>query len=213
MVSGNSLRQTVHTHCASVHQAAKLAAALLRVARITAGLAKSNGSILPDLWLTSSAGWLPRTGISSRTLCSAIEYRLPLPFFIWWQGTCGRMTCPESFISCTLTRILRPLNVLPHQSPESSIYTTKTLSPLIFITSHELLFTVVLVRQHASESHGTHIPVSQHCSAFQWIQSASWTRLDQVETPPCFDRVELVSQCCPVHQAPTADTWNSLCCP
>ena len=29
----NSLRQTVHTHCASVHQAAKLVAALLRVAR------------------------------------------------------------------------------------------------------------------------------------------------------------------------------------
>ena len=31
----NSLRQTVHTHCASVHQAAKLAAALLRVAGVT----------------------------------------------------------------------------------------------------------------------------------------------------------------------------------
>ena len=31
---GNSLRQTVHTHCASVHQAAKLVAALLRVARV-----------------------------------------------------------------------------------------------------------------------------------------------------------------------------------
>jgi len=28
--SGNSLRQTVHTHRASVHQAVKLAAALLR---------------------------------------------------------------------------------------------------------------------------------------------------------------------------------------
>jgi len=32
MLSGNSLRQTVHTHCASVHQATKLVAALLRVA-------------------------------------------------------------------------------------------------------------------------------------------------------------------------------------
>jgi len=31
-LSGNSLRQTVHTHRASVHQAAKLAAAFLRVA-------------------------------------------------------------------------------------------------------------------------------------------------------------------------------------
>ena len=32
MLSGNSLRQTVHTNCTSVHQAAKLLAALLRVA-------------------------------------------------------------------------------------------------------------------------------------------------------------------------------------
>ena len=32
-----SLRQTVHTHRASVHQSAKLVAALLRVARVTAG--------------------------------------------------------------------------------------------------------------------------------------------------------------------------------
>ena len=47
--SGNSLRQTVHAHCASVHQAAKLVAALLRVARVTAGLAESNGSLSPGL--------------------------------------------------------------------------------------------------------------------------------------------------------------------
>jgi len=46
---GNSLRQTVHTHHASVHQAAKLVAALLRVARVTAGLAESIGSLLPGL--------------------------------------------------------------------------------------------------------------------------------------------------------------------
>ena len=46
---GNSLRQTVHTHRASVHRAAKLVAALLMVARITAGLAESNGSLLPGL--------------------------------------------------------------------------------------------------------------------------------------------------------------------
>ena len=44
-LSGSSLRQTVHTHHASVHQAAKLVAALLRVARVTAGLAASNGSL------------------------------------------------------------------------------------------------------------------------------------------------------------------------
>ena len=38
-------RQTVHTHRASVHQAAKLVAALLRVAGVTVGLAQSNGSL------------------------------------------------------------------------------------------------------------------------------------------------------------------------
>ena len=43
--------QTVHTHYASVHQAAKLVAALLRVAGITAGLAESNGSLQPSLRL------------------------------------------------------------------------------------------------------------------------------------------------------------------
>jgi len=37
-LSGNSVRQTAHTHCASVHQAAKLVAALLRVTGVTAGL-------------------------------------------------------------------------------------------------------------------------------------------------------------------------------
>jgi len=45
-LSGNSFRQTVHTRHACVHQAAKLAAAFLRVAMVTAGLAESNGSQL-----------------------------------------------------------------------------------------------------------------------------------------------------------------------
>jgi len=44
-LSGNSLRQTVHTLRASVHQAAKLVAALLRVAGVTADLVESNGSL------------------------------------------------------------------------------------------------------------------------------------------------------------------------
>ena len=49
MLSGNSLRQTVHIHRAPVQQAAKLVAALLRVAGVTAGLAESNGSLPPGL--------------------------------------------------------------------------------------------------------------------------------------------------------------------
>ena len=40
-----SLRQAVHTHRASAHQAAKLVAVLLRIASVTAGLAESNGSL------------------------------------------------------------------------------------------------------------------------------------------------------------------------
>ena len=48
-LSGRSLRQTAHTHCASVYQAAKLVAALLRVAGVTACLAESNGSLPPGL--------------------------------------------------------------------------------------------------------------------------------------------------------------------
>jgi len=79
-LSGNSLRQTVHTHCASVHQAAKLAADLLRVARVTAGLAERNGNLPPGLWLTWPAGWLQRPWNSSGTLRSVIEYGLPTTF-------------------------------------------------------------------------------------------------------------------------------------
>jgi len=49
MLSGDSLRQTVHTRCASVHQSAKLVAALLRVVRVTVGLVESKGSLLAGL--------------------------------------------------------------------------------------------------------------------------------------------------------------------
>jgi len=88
-LSDNSLRQTAYTHCASVHQAVKLVAALLRVAGVTAGLAESNGSLLPGLWLTLPAGWLPRTGISSGTLRSVIEWATFAFFYLWpwrlWQ--------------------------------------------------------------------------------------------------------------------------------
>jgi len=82
-MSGNSLRQTVHTHCASVHQTAKLVAALLKVAGVTAGLAESNGSLPSGLGLTSPTGRLPSTGIScSGTLRSIIEYGLPFLVYL-----------------------------------------------------------------------------------------------------------------------------------
>ena len=107
MTSGNSIRQTVHTHRASVRQVAKLVAALLRVARVTAGLAESNGSLLSGLWQTSTAGWLPRTGISSGTVRSAVEYGLPVPFTgVWVVLCCRHSTMPASWsLSAKSSRI------------------------------------------------------------------------------------------------------------
>jgi len=49
MLTGNSLRQTVYTRHASVHQAAKLVETLVTVARVTAGVAESIGSLPPGL--------------------------------------------------------------------------------------------------------------------------------------------------------------------
>ena len=42
---GNSLKQTIHTRPASIHQAAKLAAAVLKIVGVTADPAESNGSL------------------------------------------------------------------------------------------------------------------------------------------------------------------------
>ena len=58
MLSGNSLRQTFHTHYAFVHQAAKLVAALLRVVGVTAGLAEINGSLQSSLQCFDAVGWM-----------------------------------------------------------------------------------------------------------------------------------------------------------
>jgi len=112
-LSGTSLRQTVHTHLASV-QAAKLVAALLRVARVTAGLVESNGSLLPGLWLTSSAGWLPRTRISAGTLLSVTEYGLP---FSDSGRTCHK-TLPLCIRCCYLAEHI--LSVCPIQLPHTA---------------------------------------------------------------------------------------------
>ena len=69
-------------------------------------LGNEYGKTLPlplpsGLWLTSPAGWLQRTGISSGSLRSVIEYGLPLPYlnncgWCWW--------CYVSGISATTGR-------------------------------------------------------------------------------------------------------------
>ena len=63
----------LHT-CASVTKQYNLIPASGRwcsaAGEVTPGLAENNGSLPPGLLLRSSAGWLPRTGINSRTLHS-----------------------------------------------------------------------------------------------------------------------------------------------
>ena len=67
-LSGNSLRQTVHTHCASVHQVAKMVAALLRVAGVTAGLAESYLLLCHDQFLVPVYCICPLTQIAANHL-------------------------------------------------------------------------------------------------------------------------------------------------
>ena len=128
MLSVNSLRQTVHTHRASVHQAAKLVAALLRVVGVTAGLAESNGSLQPGLWLTSPAGWLPRTRISSGTPRLVIEYGLPFTFYHHSHQWCSQRG-PEFPLKCHIITQLCPqpmvpeLGLLVHQTTATGICT------------------------------------------------------------------------------------------
>jgi len=113
---GNSLRQTVHTHCASVHQASKLVAALLRVAGVTAGLAESNDSLPPGSWLTSPAGWLPRTGISS-----TLGNRVWATFYHkLWQKECAMLVCPRLRVHTVMTDTDR-INSVDYTAISSSV--------------------------------------------------------------------------------------------
>jgi len=63
------------------------------------GLALSNGSLPPGLWLRSPAGWLPRTGLNS-TLVSSTGVHLPLtltlksaPQIQLWCWHCAPYKC------------------------------------------------------------------------------------------------------------------------
>ena len=106
----------------------------LRAGKVTAGLAESNGSLPPGLWLTSSAGWLPTTGINSGTLCSVIEHGLPLPLLYWHNPR--RPVPEESFTrwhsswSSDILYQLPPFNYDP-QHPPCSIYVQQSCEYLV----------------------------------------------------------------------------------
>jgi len=92
----------------TIHHAAKLIAALLRVAGVTADLEESNDS-LPGLWFTSPAGWLPRTGISSGTVYSRynrVWATLPSPFVLL-QIQHLKMLCCVDWIGWRLALVPR----------------------------------------------------------------------------------------------------------
>ena len=71
-LSGNSLRQTAHIHGASVHQAAKLVAALLTVPRVTAGLAERNGTAGFMIYVTCRLTAKNWDHLRYPTLCSRV---------------------------------------------------------------------------------------------------------------------------------------------
>jgi len=115
------------TPIVTVHHTAKLVAALLKVAGVTASLAESNGSLPPGLWLTSPAGWLPRTRIFSGTLRSVIEYGLPFyRAMLCIRGTshgpvtvsvCVCLSVSVTSRSSTKTAKHRITQTTPHDSP------------------------------------------------------------------------------------------------
>ena len=57
---------------------------------VTVSLVESNGSLPPGLWLRSPAGWLPRTGISSRTIRSfrVWDYLYRQSSEVHWETFC-----------------------------------------------------------------------------------------------------------------------------
>jgi len=101
-----SLRQTVQTYRASVHQAAKLVAALLRAARVTAGLAVSNGSLPPGLWLTSPAGWLQKklgSALEPYSRQLSMGYLYPVVTCSDWQSPTARLRVTDNSQKCIYT--------------------------------------------------------------------------------------------------------------
>lgn len=76
---------------------------------VTASLAESSDSLQSGSWLRSSAGWLPRTGIRSETLCLFRVWNYLLTFTTCKSskrellGTAEEGILQAGFLSCHLT--------------------------------------------------------------------------------------------------------------
>ena len=75
---------------------------------VTAGLAESNGSLPPGLWLRSPAGWLTRTGINSGTLRSFWSMGLHL---LHLACSIFRYACPGRLRDCVMLISRDPLGL------------------------------------------------------------------------------------------------------
>ena len=102
-LSGNSLRQTVHTHCASVHQAAELVAALLRVAGFTffysvsvSEVSKAVRSVRFNTFLAYDSNWL-KCSSSEATFMGVVRFHSTPTH---WTENCS-FRCRYMYISCT----------------------------------------------------------------------------------------------------------------
>ena len=70
---------------------------------------ESNGSLPPGLWLTSPAGWLPRTGICCGTPRLVVKYGLCLPFSAGvYAGACPEWCRTTSTARCCLVLVALP---------------------------------------------------------------------------------------------------------
>jgi len=166
MLLGNSLRQTVHTHRASVHQTAKLVAALLRIVTVTAGMVGSNGSLPQGFWFMSPAGWLPRTGISCGTLPSAVSY-LFLPCHHYndvmlyitdvWQHWSVYVITKYSYLHLSL-----PVSALPSFCNDVMLYITDVRQHWSVVRRHQVFSAVPVWHGDCHVSMLCHSVVTHH---------------------------------------------------
>jgi len=88
----NNLGQVVHTYVvlspSSITWYRSKGDDALHLGKVTAGLAESNGSLLPGGWLTVASGLTACTLGSAPGSTFSIEYGKPLPFYLYRYHVC-----------------------------------------------------------------------------------------------------------------------------